>query len=114
MERLKSAKYFAAKYNCILVLKGAYTAICMPDGSCYFNGSGNAGLAKGGSGDVLTGVICGLLARGYSAPKSALIGVFIHGYAADLAVKTTSMESLLANDVIDRLGEAFQQLESEY
>ena len=113
MERLKSAKYFAAKFNCILVLKGAYTAICMPDGSCYFNGSGNAGLAKGGSGDVLTGVICGLLARGYSAPKSALIGAFIHGYAADFAVKTTSMESLLANDVIDRLGEAFQQLESE-
>jgi ADP-dependent NAD(P)H-hydrate dehydratase / NAD(P)H-hydrate epimerase len=110
-ERWLAAKQFAVKHNCILVLKGAYSVVCMPDGSCYFNSSGNAGMAKGGSGDVLTGIITGLLARGYSAPKSALIGVFVHGYAADLAVKHTSMESLLADDVIEHLGKAFSQLE---
>lgn len=112
-ERLKTARQFAIKHNCILILKGAYTATCMPDGSVYFNSSGNAGLAKGGSGDVLTGILCGLLARGYSAPKSSLIGVYVHGYAADIAVKETSMESLLADDVIECIGKAFAELEEE-
>jgi hydroxyethylthiazole kinase-like uncharacterized protein yjeF len=110
-DRLKTAKKFAIKHNCILILKGAYSVCCMPDGSVYFNSSGNAGLAKGGSGDVLTGILCGLLARGYTAPKSALIGVYLHGHAADLAVKETSMESLLANDVIEYIGKAFAKLE---
>jgi NAD(P)H-hydrate repair Nnr-like enzyme with NAD(P)H-hydrate dehydratase domain len=99
------------KHRVILVLKGSYTIVCMPDGSTYFNSTGNAGLAKGGSGDALTGIIIGLLARGYRAPQAALIGVYIHGAAADLAVKKSSMESLLASDVIDKLPKAFLKLE---
>ncbi|WP_317898476.1 NAD(P)H-hydrate dehydratase [Aurantibacillus circumpalustris] len=110
-ERLKAAKHFSLKYNCILILKSAHTAICMPDGNVFFNSSGNPGLAKGGSGDALTGIILGLLARGYNAPQSALIGTFIHGYAADLCVKKKSAESLLISDVIEMLPRAFKKLE---
>ena len=110
-ERLKALKLFSMTYKCIVVLKGAHTAIAMPDGHVFFNSSGNAGLAKGGSGDVLTGIILGLLARGYNAPQAALIGTFVHGYAADLLLKKNSMESLLASDVIDKLGVAFRKLE---
>lgn len=110
-ERLKAAKQFSLKYNCILVLKGAHTAIAMPDGNVYFNSSGNAGLAKGGSGDGLTGIILGLLSRGYSAPQAALIGTFIHGYAADLCINKKSEESLLISDVIEMLPKAFKKLE---
>jgi hydroxyethylthiazole kinase-like uncharacterized protein yjeF len=111
LDRYTSAKQFAMKHRVILVLKGSYTIVCMPDGSTYFNSTGNAGLAKGGSGDALTGIIIGLLARGYRAPQAALIGVYIHGAAADLAVKKSSMESLLASDVIDKLPKAFLKLE---
>lgn len=110
-ERLKTAKHFSLKYRCILVLKGAHSAIVMPDGNVFFNSSGNAGLAKGGSGDGLTGVILGLLARGYNAPQSALIGTFVHGYAADLFIKKKSKESMLISDVIDLLPKAFKKLE---
>ncbi|MBK6522217.1 MAG: NAD(P)H-hydrate dehydratase [Sphingobacteriaceae bacterium] len=111
IERYATAKHFALKHKVIVVLKGAYTSICMPDGSSYFNSSGNSGLAKGGSGDALTGIITGLLARGYTAPKAVLIGVYVHGYAADLATKKLSKESLLSSDVIDKLGKAFLKLE---
>ena len=110
-ERLKAAKHFSMQYNCILVLKGAHTVITMPDGNVFFNASGNAGLAKGGAGDGLTGIILGLLARGYNAPQAALIGTFIHGYAADLFVKKKSKESLLISDVIEQLPKAFKRLE---
>ena len=110
-ERLKAAKHFSLKYNCILILKGAHTAIAMPDGNVFFNSSGNPGLAKGGSGDGLTGIILGLLSRGYTVPKAALIGTFIHGYAADLCTKKKSEESLLISDVIDMLPKAFKKLE---
>lgn len=109
-ERLKSARQFSVKHNCIVVLKGAYTAIVMPDGNTFFNSTGNAGLAKGGSGDTLTGVILGLLARGYTPPQAALIGVYIHGAAADACLKKIHIESLLATDVIARIPKAFQKL----
>lgn len=112
-DRFKTAQQFALNNKCIVVLKGAYTVICMPDGSSYFNGSGNSGLAKGGSGDTLTGIITGLIARGYTPAKAALIGVFVHGYAADKCIKKMSKESLLASDVINALGKAFKKLEKE-
>jgi NAD(P)H-hydrate epimerase len=112
-DRLRTAQQFALNNNCILILKGTYTTICMPDGSSYFNSSGNSGLAKGGSGDTLTGMITGLIARGYTPAKAALIGVFTHGYAADLCVKRSSKESLLASEVIDKLAKAFYKLEKE-
>lgn len=110
-ERLKTLKEFSIKYNCITILKGAHSAIAMPDGNLFFNSTGNPGLAKGGSGDGLTGIILGLLTRGYSAPQASIIGTFIHGYAADLCIKKKSMESLLISDVIDMLPKAFRKLE---
>lgn len=111
-ERLEGLKQFSIRYNCIVVLKGAHTAIAMPDGNTFFNSSGNAGLAKAGSGDGLTGIILGLMARSYNTPQAALIGTFIHGYAADLCLKKKSMESILISDVIDQLPKAFKKLES--
>jgi hydroxyethylthiazole kinase-like uncharacterized protein yjeF len=111
-ERLTELKKFSMKHRCIVVLKGAHSAVAMPDGTVFFNSSGNSGLAKGGSGDGLTGIILGLLARGYNAPQSALIGTFIHGFAADQCIKKKSMESLLISDVIEQLGKAFKKLES--
>lgn len=111
-ERLKALKHFSMRYSCVVVLKGAHSAIAMPDGNIFFNSSGNPGLAKGGSGDGLTGIILGLLARGYNAPQSALIGTFIHGYAADLCIKKKSKESLLISDVIEQLPRAFRKLEA--
>lgn len=110
-DRLKKARNFAIRHNCILILKDTYTHICMPDGSVFFNSTGNPGLAKGGSGDGLTGIILGLLARGYTPPKAALIGTYIHGYAADICAKEMSMESMLITDVIGKLSAAFKYLE---
>ncbi|MCO5258584.1 MAG: NAD(P)H-hydrate dehydratase [Crocinitomicaceae bacterium] len=109
-DRLEKARNFAARHRCILILKDAFTHICMPDGSVVFNSTGNPGLAKGGSGDCLTGIILGLLARGYSPAKAAIIGVFIHGLAADLCAKKMSEESMLISDVIQKLPEAFKRL----
>ncbi|MDP1800528.1 MAG: NAD(P)H-hydrate dehydratase [Bacteroidota bacterium] len=110
-EKTKALKHISLKYNCIVVLKGAHSSVAFPDGSVFFNSSGNPGLAKAGSGDALTGIVLGLLARGYTAPKATLIGLFIHGYAADMCVKKKSMESLLISDVIDQLPKAFKKLE---
>jgi ADP-dependent NAD(P)H-hydrate dehydratase / NAD(P)H-hydrate epimerase len=110
-EQLLAAKHFAMKHNCIVALKGAHTAIMMPEGNVFFNSSGNAGLAKGGSGDGLTGIILGLLTRGYNEPQSVLIGSFLHGYAADICAKEMSLESILITDVIETLGKAFEALQ---
>ena len=109
-EKIKTLKHFCLKYNCIVILKGAHSAIAFPDGSVFFNSSGNPGLAKAGSGDALTGIILGLLSRGYTAPKAALIGTFIHGFAADLCLKQKSIESILISDVIEKLPKAFKKL----
>jgi hydroxyethylthiazole kinase-like uncharacterized protein yjeF len=109
-ERLESARALAQKHRLVIVLKGAHTAVVLPDGSVWFNSTGNPALAKGGSGDVLTGIITGLLARGYSAHLSASIGVYIHGLAADLAVKEINAESMVATDVISHLSGAFGRL----
>jgi hydroxyethylthiazole kinase-like uncharacterized protein yjeF len=98
---------FAKKYNLIVVLKGAYTATAMPDGTCYFNSTGNPGMATAGSGDVLTGMILSLLGQGYSPANSALIGVYLHGLAGDLAAANSSEESVIAGDIIDNIGKAF-------
>ncbi len=98
---------FARKYNMIVILKGAYTATAMQDGSCYFNSTGNPGMATAGSGDVLTGMILSLLGQGYSPANSALIGVYLHGLAGDLAAAKSSEESVIAGDIIENIGKAF-------
>jgi len=108
-ERLHKAIELSAQYSFIIILKGHYTLIAA-EGKGYFNNTGNAGLAKAGSGDVLTGMISSLLAQHYSPLQAALLGVYLHGLAADLALENQSTESLLATDVIDAIGKAFNYL----
>ncbi len=109
-ERLGIALVFAHSYGVVLVLKGAFTRIIFPDGKVYFNSTGNPGMATGGSGDVLTGILLGLLCQGYSVKEAALLGVFLHGRSADLRVQSTCMESLTASDIADYLGDAFASI----
>ena len=112
-ERLQTAREWAKKHQLIIVLKGAYTSIIFPDGSVQFNSSGNPALAKGGTGDVLCGMITGLIARGYKPPIAALIGVYVHGLAGEMASEKMSEESVLASDVIAKIGKAFKKLEAK-
>jgi len=109
-ERVAAARDAAIKLKIIIILKGAYTLIATPDCKLYFNSTGNSGMATAGSGDVLTGILAGLLAQGYTAEETAKLGVFLHGLAGDLALNAESEESLIASDIICHLGEAFQIL----
>ncbi len=101
---------FAEKYGVIVVLKGAYTGIAAPDGRYWFNTTGNPGMATGGSGDVLTGLITGLLAQGMEPLDAALSGVYLHGLAGDLAAEASSQEALIAGDILKFLGAAFSDV----
>ncbi len=112
-ERLQKAIESAAKYKCIIVLKGAYTAIISPSGQVFLNCSGNPGMGKGGSGDVLTGLISGLVARGISALNAALTGVYLHGLAGDIAAETLTQEAMNAGDLIGFLPKAWNQILQE-
>lgn len=109
--RMQLQLQFSAKYKVIVVLKGAHTCITFPNGVVYFNSTGNPGMATGGSGDVLTGIILGLLAQSYSPEDAALIGVYLHGLAGDLAADKFSQQAMIAGDIIEQLGAAFIQLE---
>jgi ADP-dependent NAD(P)H-hydrate dehydratase / NAD(P)H-hydrate epimerase len=106
-DRIEKALSLTRNLKIFIVLKGAYTAIVCPDGEIWFNSTGNPGMATAGSGDVLTGVILGLLAQGYSTKDAALTGVYIHGLAGDLAKDKKGEISLIASDIIDFLGDAF-------
>lgn len=108
--RIEIAREWAKKLSLIIVLKGAPTVISTPDGHTYINPTGNSGLAKGGSGDVLTGMIAGFIAQGASPIKAACLGVYLHGYAADLAVKTKTEYSLVATDLIKFLPKAIKNI----
>jgi len=108
--RLDLAREQARERQCIVVLKGHYTYIAMPGGKAYFNSTGNAGMAKGGSGDVLTGILTSMLSQGYSPGEAALFGVYIHGLAGDLAAENWSEQSMLASDLTDCLGKAFDRI----
>lgn len=109
-ERYIKQLEFSKQYNVIVVLKAAHTIITLPDGRTFFNTTGNPGMATGGSGDVLTGLILSLLAQSYKPEEASQIGVFIHGLAADLAVKKTGQQALIAGDIVDNLGNAFLSL----
>ncbi|MGW8316062.1 MAG: NAD(P)H-hydrate dehydratase [Bacteroidales bacterium] len=101
---------FAEKHRVIVVLKGAHTGIAAPDGRYWFNTTGNPGMATGGSGDVLTGLLAGLLAQGIDPLEAALAGVYLHGLAGDLALKGSSEEAMIAGDITARLGAAFREV----
>ncbi len=112
-DRNKRQKEFSIKYNAYVVLKGAHTAITTPEGDCYFNTTGNPGMATGGSGDVLTGILAGIKAQGYSSLETCLLGVYIHGLAGDLAAIERGQEALIAGDIIQHLGNSFLSLYGE-
>jgi hydroxyethylthiazole kinase-like uncharacterized protein yjeF len=111
-KRIDTAIKKAKELNITIVLKGHKTLITN-NGESFLNSTGNAGLAKGGSGDALSGIITALLAQGYNPFTAAKIGVFIHGLAADITLKTQSMESMLITDVIESLGDAFKEIMCE-
>ncbi len=100
----------ANSLNQIIVLKGHHTLIAIPGRIPLFNGTGNAGMATGGSGDVLTGIITALLAQGYSPAGAAIVGVWMHGFAGDEAAVLFSKESMIAGDIITHLPGAFAYL----
>lgn len=118
-ERLEMAMLNAKLLNCIIVLKGHHTFIAMPGGKVrqddlvgrgFFNNTGNAGMATAGSGDVLTGIITGLLAQGYPSEQAAILGVYLHGLAGDVAAEKYSQEAMIAGDITECLGEAFRSI----
>ena len=102
-ERLNKLLTFAKRYQVHVVLKGAYSAVATPEGRLYFNMSGNPGMAKGGSGDVLAGLVAGLRARGLSAEQAAVAGVWHHGLAGDRAAAVKGEESMNASDILDNI-----------
>ena len=109
-ERLTKAKELAAYLQCYMVVKGAYTVVITPQGKFYFNPTGNPGMATGGSGDVLTGIILALLAQGYQPENAARLGVYVHGLSGDIACRRMGEISLTASDIIDALPEAWKVL----
>ena len=102
----------AVENKLFIVLKGAYTAVLLPDGRCFFNSTGNPGMATGGSGDVLTGIVLALLSQGYQPADAALLGTYIHGLAGDLAANENGQQAMIASDIIDNLGKAFLKFEN--
>lgn len=109
-ERNRLQREQAKKLGIYIILKGAHTCIACPDGNAYFNSTGNPGMATAGSGDVLTGIITGLIAVGYPSFEAALLGVYLHGLAGDIAAYNIGEDSMIASDIIQHLGTAFQQL----
>ena len=109
-ERLHRTRELAQSLQAYIILKGHNSALCLPDGQVVFNPTGNSGMATAGSGDVLTGIITALLARGYHQHNACIVGMYLHGLAGDIAVKTLGKESLTASDIIDYLPQAFKHL----
>lgn len=110
MAMTENARMQAIRYNLNIVLKGAHTAVINKDGECWYNNTGNSGMATAGSGDVLTGIITSFVAQGYRPSHAALTGVYIHGLAGDIAAATHSQESMIAGDIIENLGAAFSTM----
>ncbi|MDX2196247.1 MAG: NAD(P)H-hydrate dehydratase [Cytophagales bacterium] len=102
---------FAMKHHVYVVLKGAYTCIACPDGTVYFNSTGNPGMATGGSGDVLTGMITALLAQSYEPKAASILAVYVHGLAGDMATAEVGMISATATDIVQHLSKSFVSLE---
>lgn len=106
----EAARELSLRSGCVVVVKGFRTRIISPDGVCLVNTTGNPGMAKGGSGDVLTGLAGGLLARGYAAIDAAALGVWIHGFAGDRLTEERTAEAWSSRDLIDLLPVGFKAL----
>ncbi len=109
-DRVELALKNATELNCVILLKGHHSLIATPGGKAFFNDTGNAGMATAGSGDVLTGIITGLLAQDYSPVDAAIFGAYLHGLAGDMAAAKLSKEAMIAGDIADHLPDAFLQL----
>jgi NAD(P)H-hydrate epimerase len=109
-DRINCARNFATEYNVHLVLKGARTVIAHPDGRVFVNPTGNSGMASGGMGDVLTGVIAGLVTQGYSPESAAHVGVYVHGAAADTLAKNFAPFGYLATEVMNAIPSQIKDL----
>jgi NAD(P)H-hydrate epimerase len=108
---ISAVRAFARDCGFAVVLKGAHTVVIAPDGNLYFNSTGNPGMATGGSGDVLTGMVLALLAQGYSATDAARMAVYVHGFAGDFAAVSKGHTALVAGDIVDCLPYAWLHLE---
>ncbi len=112
MQMLELARTQSMKYNIYIVLKGHHTVIVSPEGDCWYNMTGNNGMATAGSGDVLTGIITGLSAQGYSSADAARLGVYLHGLAGDYAAQQWGEFAMNAGDIIDNMGKAFLHIQN--
>lgn len=108
--RLQTQREQAIRLGVVIVLKGAYTSVALPDGTVHFNTTGNPGMATAGTGDVLTGIITGLLAQGLNSGAASIYAVYLHGLAGDLAIPEQSEQSLIASDLFNRFGQAFKRI----
>lgn len=109
-DRMMKASELAQRLKGYVLLKGHYSALCMPDGHVVFNSTGNSGMATAGAGDVLTGIITALLARGYDRANAAIVGMYLHGLAGDMAASEKGVESLVASDIVEALPKAMKVL----
>jgi hydroxyethylthiazole kinase-like uncharacterized protein yjeF len=110
--RNRALMEYAVKHKVYIVLKGAHTTVACPDGKCYFNTTGNPGMATAGSGDVLTGMILSLMTQYYDPKEAAITGVFLHGLAGDIAAGQKGEDALIASDIIDNISGAFLKLKT--
>lgn len=110
VERIEAQANFSKQYGAHVLLKGHHTSV-VTNGMIWFNTTGNNGMATAGSGDVLTGIITSLCAQGYEAGIAAVMAVYLHGYAGDVAAKKHSMHSMIAGDIIDGIGKFFKKFE---
>jgi NAD(P)H-hydrate epimerase len=111
IERFKTQLEFSKRNGVYMILKGHHTSITTPSGMAFFNATGNNGMATGGSGDVLTGIITSLCAQGYSPLHACLLGVYLHGYAGDCAAAVESKTSMIASDIIEHIPDFFLAFE---
>ena len=112
LHKIKKVQKFIKKYNVILVLKGAHS-FCFSKEEIFINNSGNPGMATAGAGDVLSGVISGLMSQKYDPVIAAVLGVYLHGLAGDLAAEKMGYEAITAREIINNLGGAFLELFTE-
>jgi NAD(P)H-hydrate repair Nnr-like enzyme with NAD(P)H-hydrate dehydratase domain len=108
-EKLEKVKKFSKKHDIVVIIKGAFTTVVYSE-ELFINSTGNPGMATAGSGDVLTGVITGLLCQGYDILQASILGVYLHGLAGNITRDEMGYEAIMANDIVDNLGQAYLEL----